>query len=629
LNSGWFAAFLAAVVLLAAGLPGRAQGVGYWHTSGSQILDANGVPVRIAGINWYGFETTDEVAHGLYAQDYHQILNTIHAQGYNTIRLPFSNQMVETPIIPKAIATSNAAGPMNTDLVGLNSLQIMDKIITAAGALGLKVILVNHRSEAGNSNEPNGLWYTAKYPEANWIADWKLLATRYKTFVDGKGNPVVIGVDLRNEPHLIVGGAKLGSCWTGDTMSNGCPTTNVAQNWPAAATRAAKVVLTANPNLLIAVEGTDCYSGDCGWQGGNLEGAGKYPVVLPVANRLIYSAHDYGPDLSTQSWFTAKTTSTTLNAVWMRFWGYLSVNGVAPVWLGEFGTTNASADVSSNVAGSQGQWFSSLVSFLGNQPAIGWTYWALNGEDLFGLLDGRYDAIPPSSLKQQKLSSVQFKLAGVGTPSAVCGAVPAAPAGLTAAAVSSASIQLGWKAVTPPANCAVTYNVYRGTATGFVPTTTNRVATGLTSVALADANLTAATSYFYRVIAVDAKGSSVASTEVTAKTPAQVAGTGCHVTYAITGQWAGGFQASISVQNTGTTALTAWTLQWSFANGQTITSFWNGVETQSAAVVTVKNQSYNGTIPAGGSATGIGFTANVTSTNAVPVSFSVNGVACK
>ena len=47
-----------------------AQGTGYWHTSGNKILDANGVQVRIAGINWYGFETTRAVAGGLNTQDY-------------------------------------------------------------------------------------------------------------------------------------------------------------------------------------------------------------------------------------------------------------------------------------------------------------------------------------------------------------------------------------------------------------------------------------------------------------------------------------------------------------------------------------------------------------------------------
>jgi len=47
-------------------------------------------------VNWYGFETTDQIVHGLWAQDYHTILNQIKSNGYNTIRLPFSNQMVET-----------------------------------------------------------------------------------------------------------------------------------------------------------------------------------------------------------------------------------------------------------------------------------------------------------------------------------------------------------------------------------------------------------------------------------------------------------------------------------------------------------------------------------------------------
>src|SRR5215472_5509037 len=146
-----------------------AQGAGSWHTNGNQILDSNNEQVRIAGINWYGFETTDEVVHGLWAQDYHAILNAIKSNGYNTIRLPYSNQMVESPIVPSNISYFNGSGPINADLKGLNSLQIMDKVIGAAGSDGLRVILVNHRSEAGNSAEANGLWYTSAYPESAWI----------------------------------------------------------------------------------------------------------------------------------------------------------------------------------------------------------------------------------------------------------------------------------------------------------------------------------------------------------------------------------------------------------------------------------------------------------------------------
>src|ERR1700730_1991936 len=70
-----------------------AQGAGYWHTGGNQILDSNNQRVRIGALNWYGFETTDQIAHGLWAQDYHFILNQIKSNGYSTVRLPFSNQM--------------------------------------------------------------------------------------------------------------------------------------------------------------------------------------------------------------------------------------------------------------------------------------------------------------------------------------------------------------------------------------------------------------------------------------------------------------------------------------------------------------------------------------------------------
>ena len=497
----------------------NAQGSGYWHTSGAQILDANGNPVRIAGINWYGFETTDEVAHGLYAQDYHEILNTIKAEGFNTIRLPFSNQMVESPIVPAAVSSANGSGPINTDLAGLDSLQIMDKVISAAGADGLKVILDDHRSEAGNSNESSGLWYTGAYPETNWIADWQTMTTRYSSFKDVNGNPIVIGMDLRNEPYTMANGGANGSCWTGDTTTGGCPASNTAHNWPAAAERGATAILNINSNLLIFVEGVDCYSGNCDCQGGNLQGAGSYPVTLPVAGRLVYSAHDYGPDIYGQPWFNGSTTAASLQAAWTKNWAYLSLDDTAPVWVGEFGTTNSSSDIVNTSAGSQGQWFSSLVSFLVSQPSINWTYWALNGEDSFALLDSNYDSTPVSASKMRELGYIQFPLSGLGGNGPACGASPAAPASLVATSTSDASIQLTWGAVATPANCSITYSVYRG-AKGFTPASGNLIASGLASPSFANTGLAASTVYSYAVAAVDAHGSSAVSARATATTQA-------------------------------------------------------------------------------------------------------------
>ena len=428
------AAAIAALLALAAALAApavSAQGAGYWHTSGNKIVDSNGTEVRIAGINWYGFETPDFLIHGLWAQDYKTVLNNIKSLGYNVIRIPFSNQMVESNPVPTNF-TQNAGGvTVNQALADATALQDMDTIVSYAGSIGLRVILDNHRSEAGSSNESSGLWYTSAYPQANWIADWKALATRYSaskfTF---NGNPTVIGMDLRNEPHLIGSSSTSGSCWTGDTTTGGCPTSLTAQNWPVAATAAGNAILAINSHLLIFVEGNDCYSGVCGWQGGNLIGVATNPVTLSVANQLVYSAHDYGPNLFQQPWFNGSATPASLDAIWNKYWGYISAAGTAPVWLGEFGTDNTSSDIENSAAGSQGQWFESLVSFLQSNPQINWTYWALNGEDSYALLDSNYDATPVSTLKQSELESIQFPL-GSGTTPPGFTLTPSAPLSVT------------------------------------------------------------------------------------------------------------------------------------------------------------------------------------------------------
>src|SRR3569833_2893466 len=103
----------------------------------------------------------------------------------------------------------------------------------------------------------------------------------------------------------------------------------------------------------------------------------------------------------------------------------------------------------------------------------------------------------------------------------------------------------------------------------------------------------------------------------------------CTIGYTIANQWQGGFQAALTIGNTGTTAISNWSLTWSFANGQTVTQLWNGTETQSGANVTVTNAPFNGGIPPGGSVTGIGCTGSWNNaTNAVPAAFALNGVAC-
>ncbi|MDG6106303.1 discoidin domain-containing protein [Dactylosporangium aurantiacum] len=91
----------------------------------------------------------------------------------------------------------------------------------------------------------------------------------------------------------------------------------------------------------------------------------------------------------------------------------------------------------------------------------------------------------------------------------------------------------------------------------------------------------------------------------------------CSAGYAVTDSWAGGFNAEVTVRNTGTTGIGTWTVTWTFANGQTITNSWNTTLTTAGAAVTAKPVSYNAAIAAGAT-TSFGFSANVGGTNTAP-----------
>ncbi len=157
-------------------------------------------------------------------------------------------------------------------------------------------------------------------------------------------------------------------------------------------------------------------------------------------------------------------------------------------------------------------------------------------------------------------------------------------------------------------------------AYGTNPTTSTSV---LTFTASATATAGAAT-----VTITGTSGTTTATTTI-ALTVVPAGTNTCTVDYTISPQNTSAFGASLTLLNTGSTAWTSWTLTWTFANGQTVSSLWNGIETQSGANVTVTNEPYNGSVAAGGSVQGVGFngTWNGT-TNAIPTAFSINGTAC-
>lgn len=91
---------------------------------------------------------------------------------------------------------------------------------------------------------------------------------------------------------------------------------------------------------------------------------------------------------------------------------------------------------------------------------------------------------------------------------------------------------------------------------------------------------------------------------------------GCTATYRTTSQWSGGFGAEVSVR-AGNSAISGWTVRWTWPNGQSITSSWNATVTSSGSSVTATNVGYNGRLGANASTT-FGFNASWNGTNNAP-----------
>jgi predicted phage tail protein len=102
-----------------------------------------------------------------------------------------------------------------------------------------------------------------------------------------------------------------------------------------------------------------------------------------------------------------------------------------------------------------------------------------------------------------------------------CTAVPTAPTGVTATALSTSQINLTWGSVTPPAGCsALTYAVHQSTDASFTPSDANRVATNLPTPGYSSTGLSPSTAYHFIVRAVDSAGASPGSTKASATTQA-------------------------------------------------------------------------------------------------------------
>ena len=338
-------------------------------------MDANGSRFKLAGVSWYGAESADLVPMGLDHADVHTIAHAAKLLKFNSVRIPWANELYESnPVVADALVSANPA------LQGKTALEVLDAVIAAIADEGLIVILDNHRSRGDwccDTAHGDGLWHTAQYPETSFIADWTAMVQRYQN------QPAVVAVDLRNELRGELpddAGTVCADCDSPPDSGCGCwqPSwgdNNPLTDWAAASERVGDAILKVNPNLLVIVEG-DFWAT---WIGANYR-----PVTLSVANRLVYSAHNYA---SSNGGAASFANYTAFKASLDTNWGYLVTEGqpyTAPVWVGEFGANNTSPDTSvADLAATtdpNAEWWIWIRQYIAEND-FDWSVWALNGTE--------------------------------------------------------------------------------------------------------------------------------------------------------------------------------------------------------------------------------------------------------
>jgi endoglucanase len=316
-------------------VPAPASG---YSVSGA-VIRKNGQPLALNGVNWFGFETANNVVHGLWSRNYKEMIAQMKAAGFNSLRIPFC---------PNTVANGGVSGidySQNPDLQGLKSLEILDKIVEELDRQGMTFVLDHHRPDCNAISE---LPASGDYSESAWIADLVAMTNRYKKYDN------FLGVDLKNEPH---GAATWG---TGDST-----------DWKLSAEKAGKAVLEADPNLLVFVEGIQnnpsCSDNAIAhWWGGNLEPQACYPINLP-REKLVLSPHVYGPDVFPQDYFNAPDFPNNLPAIWEKHFGFLA--GQYALAMGEWG---------GRYQGKDAVWQNALVDFLVKKGICNSFYWSWN-----------------------------------------------------------------------------------------------------------------------------------------------------------------------------------------------------------------------------------------------------------
>jgi hypothetical protein len=219
--------------------------------------------------------------------------------------------------------------------------------------------------------------------------------------------------------------------------------------------------------------------------------------------------------------------------------------------------------------------------------------------------------LPPYSLTTVTLHPQAGTSSALSAPGAVR---------VTAATDTTATVAFG-----PSTGGAVTrYEVYRQYGT------TSELLGSSTGGPVTVHNLTPGTTYTWNVLARDANGRLSRPSDPVVVRTGTPADSPCRVSFQITAGWGNGYNANVTLTDTGPSPVTGWTLAFRFPSaGESVSGFWNANVTQHGQDVVATPVDWNATLAAnGGNSVSFGFTGANSGAYPPPTVFTVNGTVC-
>jgi len=247
----------------------------------------------------------------------------------------------------------------------------------------------------------------------------------------------------------------------------------------------------------------------------------------------------------------------------------------------------------------------------GAQPTV-YTY----GDEASSITSGAQGSSASQTLPPYSLMTV------VLTPAGNTGSAVTAPGQPSVSIVSDTQATVSWPAAT--GGHVDRYEVYRqaGTDSELLGESTG------TSATLS--NLVPGTTYTLNVQATDQAGRLSAPSLPVTFTTGSPGNSTCAVSYTLTQGWGNGFNANISITNTGPASIDGWTLTFAFPSStESVSGGWNGNWSTDGTNVHVTNLDWNATLaPDGGNTADIGFTGANNGAYPSPTEFMLNGTVC-